>query len=391
MEIDEKGNAKGELLESWETKPGATEWVFNVRKGIQFHSGKTLDADDIIYSLNLHRGETKSAAKDLLAAITRHQEAEPQPDRDHAVERQRRPALQPHRLSHSRRAERLQGLVEARRHGRLPARELRAGRARPHQEHRPLLEAEPRLVRLDRTQIHPGRLRPHPGADLGPDRRRQPARSEDRRLRAEVPEGLRAADQGHRQPLRLRGALRHRPVQVQRPADGAEIRHRPAEDRRHRLQGLCFDRQRHDDRAGEQVLCAEYAAPQLRSRQGGLTLEEGRQPGHRAAGVRRRLLGRDRRRRALPGGDEEGRHRPATSSASQATATGTTCGSRRRSAPSTGAAVRPSTCSCRRPSSRLRTGTTRIGATRSSTRSSWRRASNSTKASASRCTPTPST
>ena len=70
VEIAQDGNAAGELLESWETKPGATEWVFNVRKGVTFHSGKTLDADDIIYSLNLHRGETKSPAKDLFSAIT---------------------------------------------------------------------------------------------------------------------------------------------------------------------------------------------------------------------------------------------------------------------------------------------------------------------------------
>ena len=70
VEIDAAGNATGELLESWETKPGAIEWIFNVRKGVTFHSGKTLDADDIIYSLNLHRGDTKSAAKDLLSAIT---------------------------------------------------------------------------------------------------------------------------------------------------------------------------------------------------------------------------------------------------------------------------------------------------------------------------------
>ncbi len=70
VEIAQDGSASGELLESWETKPGATEWVFNVRKGVTFHSGKTLDADDIIYSLNLHRGESKSGAKDLLSAIT---------------------------------------------------------------------------------------------------------------------------------------------------------------------------------------------------------------------------------------------------------------------------------------------------------------------------------
>ena len=28
-----------ELAESWEAKPGATEWVFNLRKGVTFHNG----------------------------------------------------------------------------------------------------------------------------------------------------------------------------------------------------------------------------------------------------------------------------------------------------------------------------------------------------------------
>ena len=70
VEVGPNGDATGELLESWEAKPGAIEWIFNVRKGVTFHSGKTLDADDIIYSINLHRGDTKSAAKDLLSAIT---------------------------------------------------------------------------------------------------------------------------------------------------------------------------------------------------------------------------------------------------------------------------------------------------------------------------------
>jgi peptide/nickel transport system substrate-binding protein len=70
VEINEHGDATGELLESWEVKPGAKEWIFNVRKGVIFHSGKTLDADDVIYSINLHRGDTKSAAKDFLSAIT---------------------------------------------------------------------------------------------------------------------------------------------------------------------------------------------------------------------------------------------------------------------------------------------------------------------------------
>ena len=70
VEVADNGDAVGELFESWEVKPGAMDWVFNVRKGITFTSGKTLDADDVIYSLNMHRGETKSPAKSLLADIS---------------------------------------------------------------------------------------------------------------------------------------------------------------------------------------------------------------------------------------------------------------------------------------------------------------------------------
>jgi peptide/nickel transport system substrate-binding protein len=69
VEIDHKGNAMPELAESWESKPGATDWVFNIRRGIAFGSGKLLDADDVIYSINLHRGDTKSPLKNILQPI----------------------------------------------------------------------------------------------------------------------------------------------------------------------------------------------------------------------------------------------------------------------------------------------------------------------------------
>src|SRR6202521_1939599 len=36
-----------ELAETYEAKPGAKERIFNIRKGVTFHNGKTLDADDI--------------------------------------------------------------------------------------------------------------------------------------------------------------------------------------------------------------------------------------------------------------------------------------------------------------------------------------------------------
>ena len=40
-------------------------------KGVEFHNGKTLTADDVVASINHHRGEdTKSAAKPLVKSIT---------------------------------------------------------------------------------------------------------------------------------------------------------------------------------------------------------------------------------------------------------------------------------------------------------------------------------
>lgn len=59
-----------ELAESWEAKPGASAWVINLRKGIKFSNGHEFDADDAIYSLNLHRGASKSGAAGPMKAIS---------------------------------------------------------------------------------------------------------------------------------------------------------------------------------------------------------------------------------------------------------------------------------------------------------------------------------
>ena len=170
IDIDEQGNAQGELLESWETKPGAAEWVFNVRKGIEFHSGKKLDADDIIYSINLHRGETKSGGKDLLSAITDVKKLSPTQIGITLSSRQRRPALYAHRLSLLRRSERLHGLVQARRHRRLSARELRARRAG-------LTKNTGRYWKPNRAWFDCGRAEVHPRCNPPASRRCSPARS----------------------------------------------------------------------------------------------------------------------------------------------------------------------------------------------------------------------
>jgi peptide/nickel transport system substrate-binding protein len=63
------GKPVPELATSWETRDGAANWVFNLRKGIKFSNGQEFTADDAIYSLNLHRGESKSGASGAMKTI----------------------------------------------------------------------------------------------------------------------------------------------------------------------------------------------------------------------------------------------------------------------------------------------------------------------------------
>lgn len=70
-EIAPDNTVAGELAESWEPNSDGSEWHFKIRKGVEFHNGKTMDVEDVIASLNHHRGDgSSSAAKALLAAIT---------------------------------------------------------------------------------------------------------------------------------------------------------------------------------------------------------------------------------------------------------------------------------------------------------------------------------
>ena len=70
VEVDYQGNAVPELAESWEATTGAAKWIFKLRKDVEFHNGKTMDAEDVVFSFNMHRGETKSAAKGVTEPIT---------------------------------------------------------------------------------------------------------------------------------------------------------------------------------------------------------------------------------------------------------------------------------------------------------------------------------
>ncbi len=70
VEWGEDGKPLPELAESWEAKPGSAEWVFTLREGVHFSNGKMFDADDAVYSLNLHRGKTRSGAAGSMKEIT---------------------------------------------------------------------------------------------------------------------------------------------------------------------------------------------------------------------------------------------------------------------------------------------------------------------------------
>ncbi|HEX9771571.1 MAG TPA: ABC transporter substrate-binding protein [Kiloniellales bacterium] len=69
-EIDETGDIAPELAESWEASDDAKTWTFKLRKGVEFHNGKALTADDVIASYNYHRDpDSKSGAKGILDSI----------------------------------------------------------------------------------------------------------------------------------------------------------------------------------------------------------------------------------------------------------------------------------------------------------------------------------
>lgn len=69
-EIAPNGELVGDLAESWEASADAKSWTFRIRKGVEFSNGKSLTADDVIVSINHHRGEeSKSAAKSNVKPI----------------------------------------------------------------------------------------------------------------------------------------------------------------------------------------------------------------------------------------------------------------------------------------------------------------------------------
>jgi len=66
----EDASPQANLAESWEGSDDVATWVFNIRKGVQFHNGKELDASDVVATLERHADEkSQSGALGLLGGI----------------------------------------------------------------------------------------------------------------------------------------------------------------------------------------------------------------------------------------------------------------------------------------------------------------------------------
>ncbi|MFW5881943.1 MAG: ABC transporter substrate-binding protein, partial [Roseicyclus sp.] len=70
-EIAPDGSLVPELASGWEASEDASVWTFSIREGVQFHSGHVLTAEDVVASINHHRGpDSTSAAAPIVAPIT---------------------------------------------------------------------------------------------------------------------------------------------------------------------------------------------------------------------------------------------------------------------------------------------------------------------------------
>ena len=58
------------LASEWTASKDARKWVFTLHSGVEFHNGKTLTTDDVIASINHHRGaDSKSSVKPIAKQI----------------------------------------------------------------------------------------------------------------------------------------------------------------------------------------------------------------------------------------------------------------------------------------------------------------------------------
>ena len=69
-ELTGESKLAGQLAESWDSSADGVTWTFKLRKGVTFHNGREVTADDVVASINHHRREdSTSAAKPLVKSV----------------------------------------------------------------------------------------------------------------------------------------------------------------------------------------------------------------------------------------------------------------------------------------------------------------------------------
>ena len=71
VQFNDDFTVRPELAKSWETNSDATEFTFELQRGVTFHDGKTLTADDVIYSMQQHLGENSVSIGRALVSMVK--------------------------------------------------------------------------------------------------------------------------------------------------------------------------------------------------------------------------------------------------------------------------------------------------------------------------------
>ena len=67
LDVNPDGSFDNRLVDSIEPSEDAKTWAFRIRKGVEFHNGKTLTVDDVVATINRHSNEeTQSGAHGVL-------------------------------------------------------------------------------------------------------------------------------------------------------------------------------------------------------------------------------------------------------------------------------------------------------------------------------------
>lgn len=70
VQINDDLSTRPELATEFSANSDNSEWTFKLRKGVEFHDGSLLTADDVLYSMRRHHGEKSiSKAKTLVADV----------------------------------------------------------------------------------------------------------------------------------------------------------------------------------------------------------------------------------------------------------------------------------------------------------------------------------